>query len=100
MTASTRRPPVLHPESCKGCLRCAEACARGCLAPGSALDPASGLVPVAFDAAECNGCGLCVAACPEPWALVDGVVDDADAPARPLQPPVEVPASRAPLPPT
>jgi 2-oxoisovalerate ferredoxin oxidoreductase alpha subunit len=66
-----RAAPVLRAAFCKGCGRCIDACARGCLAPGEQIDPASGLVPVAFDAALCNGCNVCVDACPEPYGLVE-----------------------------
>jgi pyruvate/2-oxoacid:ferredoxin oxidoreductase alpha subunit/NAD-dependent dihydropyrimidine dehydrogenase PreA subunit len=74
--------PRLAPDHCKGCSRCVEACARGCIAPGTALHPASGLVPVALDLARCDGCGLCIQACPEPYALVS-----AGAPGTPIDPP-------------
>lgn len=62
--------PVLQPEYCKGCDRCIEACARGCLTAGTEIHPLSGLVPVSLDLSQCNACGLCIDACPEPWALV------------------------------
>jgi len=66
---STRPKPFLEPEYCKGCLRCIEACPRGCITPGTTINPATGLVPVALDLAHCTGCGLCLAACPEPFGL-------------------------------
>ncbi len=96
--ARERDVPVLHPEHCKGCLRCVPACSRGCLAPGRELHPVSGLTPVSLDLAACSGCGLCVAACPEPYALV-GTAAGAH-PARRI-PAVagDVPDIRVPLPP-
>lgn len=66
-----RPKPVLRPAFCKGCGRCIEACARGCLSPGSQIDAASGLVPVAFDGDRCNACNVCIDACPEPYGLVE-----------------------------
>jgi len=65
-----RARPVLHPELCKGCDRCVEACARGCLEAGAEVHPVSGLVPVTLRLERCTACGLCVDACPEPHALV------------------------------
>ncbi|HTX01556.1 MAG TPA: 3-methyl-2-oxobutanoate dehydrogenase subunit VorB, partial [Acidimicrobiales bacterium] len=44
-------------------------CVRGCIRPGSVIDPRTGLVPVVIDLARCNACGLCFDACPEPYAL-------------------------------
>lgn len=68
--AGTRPKPVLHPEYCKACGRCIEACAHEALAPGRELHPESGAMPVLLDLEACNGCGLCVDACPEPYGLV------------------------------
>jgi pyruvate/2-oxoacid:ferredoxin oxidoreductase alpha subunit/NAD-dependent dihydropyrimidine dehydrogenase PreA subunit len=91
-SVEARPKPVLHPEFCKGCGRCIEACTvHHCIAEGQEIHALSGLVPVAFHPAECNGCNLCVEACPEPYALMAG---DAD-------PPVEHPVvsrQRAPAP--
>jgi pyruvate/2-oxoacid:ferredoxin oxidoreductase alpha subunit/NAD-dependent dihydropyrimidine dehydrogenase PreA subunit len=70
MSRSPLKPkPLLLPEYCKGCGRCIEACAHGCLAAGSDIHALSGLVPVALSLDRCNGCGLCIDACPEPYAL-------------------------------
>src|SRR6266568_3821148 len=69
-----RPKPVLRPEYCKGCGRCIEACARGSIEAGTAVQPASGLVPVTLHLETCNGCGLCVDACPEPYGLVEAVL--------------------------
>ena len=66
-----RAAPVLRASFCKGCNRCVDACARGCLSPGDRIDAASGVVPVAFDSTLCNGCNLCVDACPEPYGLME-----------------------------
>ena len=44
--------PALDPACCKGCGRCIEACVHGCIAPGTAIHPASGLVPVTLDLAS------------------------------------------------
>ena len=74
MTKKSPRPkPVLVPELCKGCERCIEECNRHCITTGQEINQASGLVPVAIDYETCNGCGLCISACPEPYALtLDG----------------------------
>jgi pyruvate/2-oxoacid:ferredoxin oxidoreductase alpha subunit/NAD-dependent dihydropyrimidine dehydrogenase PreA subunit len=95
MATAVKRPrPGLEPEYCKGCNRCVEACAHGCIVPGQEINSQTGLVPVSLHLDECNGCGLCVDACPEPWGLrvADGI------PARPRPRPVDVPAERRPLP--
>jgi pyruvate/2-oxoacid:ferredoxin oxidoreductase alpha subunit/NAD-dependent dihydropyrimidine dehydrogenase PreA subunit len=68
--AQARPKPVLHPEYCKACGRCVEACAHEALAPGRELHLESGFLPVLLDLERCNGCGLCVDACPEPYGLV------------------------------
>ncbi len=70
----TRPKPVLRSEYCKGCGRCVEACARGCIQAGTAVEPASGLVPVVLDPETCNACGLCIDACPEPYGLVEAAL--------------------------
>ncbi|MEO8501532.1 MAG: 3-methyl-2-oxobutanoate dehydrogenase subunit VorB, partial [Vicinamibacteria bacterium] len=36
---------------------------------GTEINPATGLVPVNLDLETCNGCGLCISACPEPYGL-------------------------------
>ncbi len=61
--------PLLAPEYCKGCGRCIEACARGCIEAGHDIHPLTGLVPVLVDLANCSGCALCFDACPEPYAM-------------------------------
>ena len=47
-----------------------EACPKHCIAMGDDVNPMTGLVPVALDLEACNGCGLCFAACPEPYGLM------------------------------
>ena len=37
---------------------------------GTEVDPATGQTPVVVDLAVCNGCGLCLTACPEPYGLM------------------------------
>lgn len=61
--------PVILPEYCKGCGRCIDACAKGCIQEGKEIHPVSGLVPVVINLEQCNGCGLCFSACPEPYGL-------------------------------
>jgi pyruvate/2-oxoacid:ferredoxin oxidoreductase alpha subunit/NAD-dependent dihydropyrimidine dehydrogenase PreA subunit len=64
-----RTKPVLFPQFCKGCGRCIGACAHHCIAAGSEVNVASGLVPVVLDLGRCTACGLCLDACPEPYGL-------------------------------
>ncbi|MCC6622479.1 MAG: 4Fe-4S binding protein [Deltaproteobacteria bacterium] len=64
-----RLRPTLQPEYCKGCLRCIEACPKGCITQGHDLHPATGVTPVVLDLTACNGCSLCIQACPEPYGL-------------------------------
>jgi pyruvate/2-oxoacid:ferredoxin oxidoreductase alpha subunit/NAD-dependent dihydropyrimidine dehydrogenase PreA subunit len=74
MTELKERPrPFLLPQFCKGCGRCIDACPKHCIAAGSGVHAATGLVPVALDLDLCNGCGLCWAACPEPYGLAPDV---------------------------
>ena len=61
--------PVLFTQFCKGCGRCIDACAHHCITAGRDVNPASGLVPVVLDLERCTACGLCFAACPEPYGL-------------------------------
>ncbi len=90
----TRPKPGLEPEYCKGCNRCVDACAHGCIEPGTEVNSQTGLVPVSLHLDECNGCALCIDACPEPYGM--RIMEDR--PIR-LQPqPVDVPAERLPLP--
>ncbi|MBI5624201.1 MAG: 3-methyl-2-oxobutanoate dehydrogenase subunit VorB [Elusimicrobia bacterium] len=61
--------PFLLPAYCKGCGRCIAACVKGCITPGSKINPHTGLVPVDLNLEACTSCGLCVIACPEPYGL-------------------------------
>ncbi len=99
MARDAARPkPAFRPEHCKGCGRCIEACAQGCIVAGGEIHPASGIVPVAVNLDDCNGCGLCVRACPEPYALADSVAGGA--PRREVAPAArDVPDLAVPLPP-
>jgi len=65
-----RPRPILVGQHCKGCGRCIEACAQGCIEAGAAIDPATGLTPVVLHLETCTGCGLCFDACPEPYGLL------------------------------
>ena len=94
-----RARPVLHPELCKGCDRCVEACARGCLEAGAEVHPVSGLVPVTLRLERCTACGLCVDACPEPHALVAEAAGPGRAATRRSAPAGDVPGTRVKLPP-
>jgi pyruvate/2-oxoacid:ferredoxin oxidoreductase alpha subunit/NAD-dependent dihydropyrimidine dehydrogenase PreA subunit len=70
MTTTKNRPrPELHPDYCKGCGRCIEACPRHLIAEGHEIDAATGLMPVKLSLDDCNGCALCIEACPEPYGL-------------------------------
>jgi pyruvate/2-oxoacid:ferredoxin oxidoreductase alpha subunit/NAD-dependent dihydropyrimidine dehydrogenase PreA subunit len=46
-----------------------EVCPKGCITQGSAVYPGTGLIPVELRLDACNGCGLCIGACPEPFGL-------------------------------
>jgi len=69
MPATARDRPFLEPAYCKGCLRCVEVCPKGCIIPGTTVYPGTGLIPVELRLDACNGCGLCIGACPEPFGL-------------------------------
>jgi pyruvate/2-oxoacid:ferredoxin oxidoreductase alpha subunit/NAD-dependent dihydropyrimidine dehydrogenase PreA subunit len=111
-TAATSRPkPFLEAEYCKGCLRCIDACPKDCIAQGTEINPATGVVPVILDLEKCNGCGLCIQACPEPYGLrpetdrhVDGADFELEDPAALFGPrettapvPVDIPSREVPL---
>lgn len=102
--SAARSKPVLHPEYCKACGRCVEACVRACLASGTEIHPASGFTPIVLSLDRCNGCGLCVEACPEPYGLVASGSAEAEGGAAPPAPrppppaPEEVRPAAVPLP--
>lgn len=106
-TVRERPKPLLLPQYCKGCGRCIEACPKHCIAVGTEINPATGLVPVHLDLELCNGCGLCISACPEPYGLraepgKDFVLEDPKAlfgPRGKPEAPPSIPDQRLPLPP-
>jgi pyruvate/2-oxoacid:ferredoxin oxidoreductase alpha subunit/NAD-dependent dihydropyrimidine dehydrogenase PreA subunit len=70
MTRVVERPkPFVVPEYCKGCGRCIRSCSKGCIAIGTEINPETGLIPIVLDLTQCNGCDLCIDACPEPYGL-------------------------------
>jgi NAD-dependent dihydropyrimidine dehydrogenase PreA subunit len=69
MPQLSKARPFLEPEYCKGCGRCIDACALGCIEASQAMHTRTGLVPVALELEACTGCALCIEACPEPYAL-------------------------------
>src|SRR5512139_1697279 len=83
-TASARVKPFLHPEYCKGCGRCVEACAHHCIEPGHEIHAGTGLVPVVLHLEDCTACGLCFEACPEPYGL-EPLPPGAEAPLPPAR---------------
>jgi pyruvate/2-oxoacid:ferredoxin oxidoreductase alpha subunit/Pyruvate/2-oxoacid:ferredoxin oxidoreductase delta subunit len=98
-----RERPFLHEECCKGCGRCREACARGCIVPGTEIHELSGLIPIVLSLDACNGCGLCAEACPEPYGLEMAMAGTgreaaAEAPRPSVAPPADLPDERVPLP--
>jgi pyruvate/2-oxoacid:ferredoxin oxidoreductase alpha subunit/NAD-dependent dihydropyrimidine dehydrogenase PreA subunit len=105
-----RPKPFLLPDFCKGCGRCIDACAKGCISLSDEINPHTGYTPVRLDLEDCVACGLCMDACPEPYGLREapGKEDfELQDPAKiwgkkenTLPPPVEVPAQRIPLPST
>ncbi|MFH1329139.1 MAG: 4Fe-4S dicluster domain-containing protein [Actinomycetota bacterium] len=100
--------PHLTAEYCKGCGRCMPACARGCITLAPAVNAESGLLPVVIDLQDCNACGLCFSACPEPYALHGDdrhfwweTADAVEPGEQPLPAPVpkDIPGERIQLPP-
>ena len=77
--ALARARPLLLPRFCKGCGRCIESCQHHCIEPGREIDPETGLIPVVLHLEDCTACGLCIAACPEPYGL--RAEDEIDEPA-------------------
>jgi pyruvate/2-oxoacid:ferredoxin oxidoreductase alpha subunit/NAD-dependent dihydropyrimidine dehydrogenase PreA subunit len=74
--------PLLYRQYCKACLRCVDCCPKNCIVEGTEIEPATGFTPVVIDLEICNGCGLCISACPEPYALLP-LAPDAEAPENP-----------------
>ncbi len=69
MATSVRARPLLVPRFCKGCGRCIESCQHHCIEPGHEIHAETGLTPVVLHLEDCTACGLCLAACPEPYGL-------------------------------
>ncbi|MEI7780101.1 MAG: 4Fe-4S dicluster domain-containing protein, partial [Actinomycetes bacterium] len=70
MARLAERPkPFLISDYCKGCARCIASCTKNCFTLGTEINPATGLFPISMDLQKCNGCGLCIDACPEPFGL-------------------------------
>jgi pyruvate/2-oxoacid:ferredoxin oxidoreductase alpha subunit len=42
---------------------------------GTEINPQTGLTPIVLDLEHCNGCGLCIDACPEPYGLRETPAD-------------------------
>lgn len=101
---SKRPKPVLVPELCKGCGRCIDSCKRHAIQLGDQINQLSGHVPVEIDLEMCNACGVCMAACPEPYGLTEGTYALEDPKdlygdwGHPLVEPDDIPSVRIPLP--
>ncbi|MBI2389862.1 MAG: 3-methyl-2-oxobutanoate dehydrogenase subunit VorB [Deltaproteobacteria bacterium] len=95
-TSKERLKPFLHPDFCKGCSRCVESCNKHCIEPGTEINAATGLVPVVLDVTNCNACGLCIDACPEPFGL--DTASDLPSRPQPAAPIPSIPDERIPLP--
>jgi len=98
-TTHDRPRPRVDIHLCKGCGRCIDSCPKHCIAGGTEICQATGLIPIQLHLDACNGCALCLEACPEPYGLV------ADAPPvlRAAPPPlpahaIEIPDERVALP--
>ncbi len=68
-TSKKRGTVVVHPDLCKGCGLCVEACPQHLLEISQARINRLGYFPVRFIADTCSGCGVCFYACPEPDGL-------------------------------
>jgi pyruvate/2-oxoacid:ferredoxin oxidoreductase alpha subunit/NAD-dependent dihydropyrimidine dehydrogenase PreA subunit len=99
--------PMLYRQYCKECSRCIDCCPKDCIAEGTEIEPATGFTPVVIDLETCNACGLCLNACPEPYALLPLMPGD-EAPENPavlagtritpLPTPETIPDTRIPMP--
>jgi pyruvate/2-oxoacid:ferredoxin oxidoreductase alpha subunit/NAD-dependent dihydropyrimidine dehydrogenase PreA subunit len=104
VTTREKPKPVILPDYCKGCARCISACALHCITMGTEINPMTGLIPVLLDLESCTACGLCFAACPEPYGLTPALNEDqllahAEPPSRAPEPaPEDVPDVHLPLP--
>ena len=58
----------IHPEECKGCGLCIEACNLKVLSLAALPNP-YGYHPAVYSGHGCSGCGLCFYVCPEPGAI-------------------------------
>ena len=66
---SNKKPyPVIHEIECKSCARCVDACPKGVLEIGEALN-ARGYQSVVYTGDGCTGCTNCFYTCPEPNAI-------------------------------
>jgi len=99
--------PLLYRQYCKACSRCIDCCPKNCITEGTEIEPATGFTPVVIDLDTCNACGLCFAACPEPYALLP-LMPGEEAPENPaeligtrltpLPTPKSIPDTRIPMP--
>jgi pyruvate/2-oxoacid:ferredoxin oxidoreductase alpha subunit/NAD-dependent dihydropyrimidine dehydrogenase PreA subunit len=97
-SVTARARPSLVPRYCKGCGRCIESCQHHCIDAGREIHPETGLVPIVLHLEDCTSCGLCLAACPEPYGLVAEGLEPSAATPRVVAPPDDVPGERLPLP--
>ena len=67
--AKKRATVIVHPDLCKGCGLCIDACPQHLLEITRARVNRLGYFPVRFVGETCSGCGVCFYACPEPGAL-------------------------------
>jgi pyruvate/2-oxoacid:ferredoxin oxidoreductase alpha subunit/NAD-dependent dihydropyrimidine dehydrogenase PreA subunit len=99
LAAHVRARPQLVPRFCKGCSRCIESCQHHCIEPGHEIHPETGLTPVVVHLEDCTACGLCIAACPEPYGLrAEGAGAEPSGPFEPSEAPEDVLDERLPLP--
>ncbi len=59
---------LIHPELCKGCRLCVNACPNHCLSIGSGIN-ILGYQYAVSKPEKCTACGLCFYVCPEPGAI-------------------------------